>query len=98
MKVKVLHNQSLFDIAIQHTGDVMNAFEIAKENSLSITSYVVPGYELTVPNGVAFNREIHNYYTSKGVKPATDVFVMADTPETQGGISYWAINKDFEVQ
>lgn len=98
MKVKVLHNQSLLDIAIQHTGDVMNAFEIAKANSLSVTSYLVPGYELIVPNGVPFNREVQDYYNSKNVKPATGTTENSESEQELDGISYWIINKTFIVQ
>ena len=37
MKVIVLNNQSLIDVAIQHTGTIENAFKIAVANCLSLT-------------------------------------------------------------
>jgi hypothetical protein len=97
MEIIVLHNQSLLDLAIQHTGNVENAFLIAKENSLSVDSYLVSGYELLIPNGVAFNRDILGYYTAKNVQPATDETFEGDTPEVLEGIGYWIINKNFKV-
>ena len=99
MKAIVLHNQSLLDVAIQHTGDVSNAFLIAKENSLAVSDYIVAGYELIIPNGVAFNRDILNYYNSKKIKPATDITDAGtgDTPEKLGGIGYMEIGRNFKV-
>ena len=98
MKVTILNSQSLLDIALQHTGNAQNAFLIAKENSLSVTSYLVAGYEVTIPYGVAFNREMLDFYNSKKVQPATDENYNELThPEEFEGIGYWIINKNFKV-
>lgn len=97
MTVKILNNQSLLDIAIQATGSVENAFLIAKANSLAVDSYLVPGYELIIPNSVAFNRDILDYYTAKNVKPATDEPFDGEQPEILEGIGYWIIEKNFKV-
>ena len=37
MQVVVLHNQSLLDLALQHTGTIESIFELAMLNNLSIT-------------------------------------------------------------
>lgn len=98
MEITVLHNQSLFDVAIQHTGNVMNAFEIAKENSLSVTDYLVSGYKLIIPNGVPFNRDVFDYYNSKKIQPATGTTEgTADGEQELEGIGYWIIEKNFRV-
>ncbi|ROI09800.1 hypothetical protein EGI11_03315 [Chryseobacterium sp. H3056] len=98
MNFEVLHNQSLLDIAIQHTGNAQNAFLIAKENSLSVTSYLVPGYQLIIPDGVPFNRDMLGFYTAKNLKPATDHTIEDGADgENLEGIGYWIIDKTFKV-
>ncbi|MFC0344059.1 hypothetical protein [Epilithonimonas hispanica] len=94
----VLHNQSLLDFAIQHTGSAQNAFEIAMANNMSLTDQLTAGAELTVPGTVAMDLDIKNYYSSKAIQPATDVTVSSDDEQEQEGISIWGINNDFIVQ
>lgn len=97
----VLHNQSLLDFAIQHTGSAQNAFEIAMANGISITDQLTAGTELTVPESVVMDVDIRNYYQSKAIQPATAIttFIIDGEPETElEGISYWAIYDDFIVQ
>ena len=48
MQVVVLHNQSLLDLALQHTGTIESVFELAMLNNLSITDDVVAGKVLTI--------------------------------------------------
>jgi hypothetical protein len=69
MKVKVLDGQSLFDIAIQHCGDVQAVYDIALLNNLSITDDVELGTELVVPE--PFDRDIANYMKQKNITPKT---------------------------
>ncbi len=97
MKVTVLHNQSLLDISIQHTGNVTNAFEIAKANSLAISDELSSGTELIIPESVVSNSDILNYYTSKAIQPATAItnFIGDGSPEPHPeGIGYWIIADD----
>lgn len=98
MKVKILNNQSLLDVALQGTGNAQNAFLIAKENALSVTSYLVSGQELIIPVGIPFNREMLDFYQSKEVQPATDeTYNGGEAPEELEGIGYWIINQNFKV-
>ncbi len=97
MTVTVLSNQSLLDIAVQHTGDPQNAFAIARENGLSLTSFLKRGSSLTIPDTVVVNNSIYDYYTSKQVKPATAI-EMDEPVEELDGIGYWIINDTFIVQ
>lgn len=97
----VLHNQSLLDFAIQHTGNVTNAFEIAIANGISISDDISSGSTLIIPDSVVMDVDIRNYYQSKAIQPATAITtsVIDGEPETQlEGISYWAIYDDFIVQ
>lgn len=99
MEITVLHNQSLFDIAIQHTGVVENAFSIAKANNISITAFLASGSKLTIPTEVQINNDVKNYYDARKIQPATGTTEGTDNGlEELEGISYWIINKNFVVQ
>ena len=65
MIITVLHNQSILDIAIQHTGNVYNAFAIAKANGLSITHDLTPGETISIPQDIIRDSEVYNYYKTK---------------------------------
>ena len=97
----ILHNQSLLDFAIQHTGNAQNAFEIAMANGISISDDISSGSNLIIPDSVVMDVDIRNYYQSKAIQPATAITtsVIDGEPETElEGISYWAIYDDFIVQ
>ena len=100
MTITVLHNQSLLDLALQHTGTIESIFELAEANSLNITDEVQAGANLTVPllGKGARNADILAYYTAKNLQPAT-AFSKEDEQvfERLEGISIWAINLDFIV-
>ena len=108
MTVTALHNQSLLDLALQHTGTIESIFELAEANSLNITDEVQAGAPLTVPplGKGARNADILAYYTAKNLQPATAFtkFESNSQPkedeqvfERLEGISIWAINLDFVV-
>lgn len=94
MKITVLHHQSLLDLALQHTGRVENAFELALANGLSLTDDVQAGERLELPQSIAQDADILAYYTAKHIQPATAITGQSEKLE---GISYWAINQDFKV-
>ena len=98
MEITVLHNQSLLDLALQHTGTIESIFEFAEANTLNITDDVVAGKILALPAEAFTNRDILAYYTAKNLQPAT-AFTKEDEQvfERQEGISIWAINLDFIV-
>ncbi len=97
--ITILHNQSLLDIAIQHTGRVENAFALAVANGISVTDDLTPGKDLVIPDTVQMDSDIVNYYSAKGIQPATawngDT---VDGEQELEGIGYWIINKNFIVQ
>ena len=98
MTVAVLHNQSLLDLALQHTGTIESVFELAKDNALNITDDVQAGTPLYLGEGLGVRNEILGYYTAKNLQPAT-AFSKEDEQvfERLEGISIWAINLDFIV-
>ncbi len=98
MTVTALHNQSLLDLALQHTGTIESVFELAKDNALNITDDVVAGKTLVLPTEAFTNKDILAYYTAKNLQPAT-AFTKEDEQVAKRleGISIWAINLDFIV-
>ncbi|MDY3343780.1 hypothetical protein PG326_00730 [Riemerella anatipestifer] len=89
----VLHNQSFLDLALQHTGKATNAFAIALANGKSITDDLEAGSEIKITTEDQ-NKDILNYYTAKGIQPAT---AITDVVEKCEGIGCWAIRVDFIV-
>lgn len=98
MQITVLHNQSLLDLALQHTGTIESVFEFAEANALNITDDVQAGTLLYLGEGLGVRNEILAYYTAKNLQPAT-AFTKEDEQvfERLEGISIWAINLDFIV-
>jgi len=98
MTITVLHNQSLLDLALQHTGTIESVFEFAEANTINITDDVQAGKTLVLPAEAFINKDILAYYTAKNLQPAT-AFTKEDEQvfERLEGISIWAINLDFIV-
>lgn len=71
MKVTVLNNQSLLDIAIQLTGDPTNAIWLAQHNDFIPSNDIPAGAELEIPEGMVNNEDIKRYYEVNKIKPAT---------------------------
>ncbi|MBW7838454.1 MAG: hypothetical protein H3C36_02195 [Chitinophagaceae bacterium] len=97
MKVTVLNKQSVFDIAVRYCGSAQAALEVARLNGISVTTVLVPGSELEVPNRAEV-RDVVNYFESKNHQPATAWNPISENEQPKPeGISYWAINDDFVV-
>lgn len=98
MKAIVLHNQSLLDTCLQHTGTIESLFDLALVNGLSVTDDLKAGQAFEVPNNIQKDKDILNYYTAKNIQPATG-FTQTDLQilERLEGISIWAVNLDFKV-
>lgn len=91
MEIKVLNNQSLFDVAIQHAGTPEAAFDLALRNGLSIVDELATGAELA---GVEVaNKPVENYYSTRRLLPATGVSGEA----VEEGIEFWYVEYDFVV-
>jgi hypothetical protein len=95
MEIIVLHNQSLLDITIQHTGSVHNAFAIAVYNNIAVSDPLKSGSILKLPK-VKENTDILNYYTSKKIKPATAITEIEIIPAGKG-LGWMQIGKSFKV-
>ncbi len=104
MKITILHNQSIIDIAVQVTGKAENALQIAKENGFEITDDVKAGtvlvLELKDKNlKIKIDTDIVNYYKANDIKPACGL-TENDKQILQKleGISVWAIGVDFLIE
>jgi hypothetical protein len=73
MKVTVQERQSWFDIAITCCGDALLAFEIARENGMSVTDVIPDGFIALIPDGLSGNQQVAACYSSKKLHPATAV-------------------------
>ena len=96
MTTIILHNQSILDLAIQHTGSVENAFILALQNGKSLTDDLVAGEQLYLEN-TKNNKDILSYYQSKKLQPATGVSHTGGSLLQLQGIGYWVIQTDFKI-
>ena len=94
--ITILHNQSLLDLAVQHTGAVESVFAIAVANGLSLTDDLPAGTEIKLPDSVNKDNDVLNYYTARRLQPATAVILLSEEERLEG-IGYWAISVDFKV-
>ena len=99
MTIKVLHNQSLLDLSIIAFGSAEPAIQLAIDNDIAITDDLSPGQLLRINNNNISAPQVANYFQQQRLNPATavqnNVFEVITSP---GGIDYWAIELDFEVQ
>jgi hypothetical protein len=69
--ITVLHNQSLFDIAIQEDGTVLSIIDWAVANDISITALLEPGVTLINPNSQFKDTDIAEYFKTNKQTVAT---------------------------
>ena len=88
MEVRVLHNQSLLDIAIQEYGTASGVFVLAVANGLDVTDALKPGQVLTIPEWNQKNTDVAGYFKSRRIYPATATPFIAedDIQEWMGGL------------
>ncbi|MDY3979018.1 MAG: hypothetical protein SOZ00_03260 [Tidjanibacter sp.] len=95
MKTEAQDRQSIIDIALQTSGDVSAALDLAIANDLNITDDLVLGATLSTVEVV--NRGVVNRYNEKGITPATDISEEDSNNAPFGGIGYMGIELDFMV-
>ncbi|MCU7615672.1 hypothetical protein NZ698_00560 [Chryseobacterium sp. PBS4-4] len=95
MTITVLPNQSLLDIAIQHTGSVYNAFAIAVANGLPVTETLTTGQSLAIPI-LDTNMDVYSKYKKNKIEPATSLTNLELLPE-RGGIGKMKIGSTFKA-
>ena len=83
MTIAVLPNQSLLDVAIQHTGSVFNAFAIALANSLPVSETLRTGQLLAIPV-LEIDSNVYNKYKKGKIEPATSSTNLESLTDTVG--------------
>jgi len=96
MQIKALHNQSVLDLLLQHTGSLASALAFAKANQMSITDELVIGSSYALPDDVITDKDILNYYINNAYKPATGNAVVVIN--TDYGIGEMAIAQTFIIR
>ena len=71
MEVRVKYNQSIVDIAIQETGTTSSVIAICEFNNIALTQLLEVGAIIRIPNSIAKETEIYNYYKRKLLNPST---------------------------
>ena len=95
MEVKA--GQSIFDIALQATGNADYALPIALSNGLCLTEQLTPGIILEIPSDIYPEREVLQVYREKNILPATATTAQQEAINPFGGIGYMGIEIDFIV-
>lgn len=70
-KVKVLEGQSLLDVAIQTSGSIEAAIEMAHINGISVVDDLGVGFELQAVGVI--KKPVQQYYEKRAIKPATAI-------------------------
>lgn len=68
MKIEIKQNQSIWDIAVQYTGDSGNALAILFKNDKKNSTLMI-GEELTIPNELISKRHIE-FFQDKNIGTA----------------------------
>ena len=92
-KVKILEEQSLFDLAIQECGSIESVFDLMKANSdkISHLNAVIPANtELVFSDKMINNKLIVDSYKKTGVK-------VVNGAEQLTGINYMGIEYNFII-
>ena len=96
-EVRVLNGQTLFDIAIQETGSMENAYAIAEANGISMSDDLPP--MLTGPDGIIADSSVTGTFAARKIKPATGMSIVPGQEEElmPDGIGYMIIEQTFIV-
>ncbi|HAO08212.1 MAG TPA: hypothetical protein DCQ50_14780 [Chryseobacterium sp.] len=96
MEITVLHNQSVLDIAIQHTGSVLNAFSIAAANNMAVSDTLIAGSALLIPETVTNDADIYRLFKDNNLRPATSISDTSVIPSGKG-LGWMQIKNNFKV-
>jgi len=98
MKIIVIEDQSLVDIALQEHGKALVGFELALLNGFSLTDDLFPGQKLEKAESLLANTDTANYFRGKGQMISCGSRVSAgNLPIKPVGIGAMIIENDFIV-
>lgn len=81
-QLKVKHNQTALDIALQASGTITSITDLLLQNNLSITDYLTVNQSLDF-NTAIVNKPILNYYKNRSMHPATGKTIPAPIVDIQ---------------
>lgn len=87
--------QSLLDIAVQTSGGVEAAFDLAAANDVSVSEPLAGTQLETAP---VADKMVLERYTARQIRPATELSDEEIEAAPFGGIGYMGIEIDFMVQ
>src|SRR6218665_234783 len=96
--IKPQENQNIFDLSLQEYGSIEKVFDILEDNDKFDLTEGLSVYKDLKTGREAFKKDIVEYYTSRNLKPATDLtdeeqFLM----DNFSGIDYMIIEDDFII-
>lgn len=92
--ITVKEGQTLLDIAMQYLGNSERVYDIANLNEIEITTDLVVGQELWIPDTEITDESIAEVFEENDLIPAS----MDSIDIENEGIDFWAIEDDFIVQ
>lgn len=96
MTVTALVLQSWFDIAVQQTGSVMNAYAISFANGgRSVTDEITPGEAIVIPSEIEILKKTVQYLAAKKSIPSTAIQKPPVPPAN--GIGFMRVGINFKV-
>ncbi|QIL40595.1 hypothetical protein G7074_15770 [Pedobacter sp. HDW13] len=75
---KALHNQSVLDFVLHHTGSIVAALDFSFDAAIAITDDLLVGNSYPVSGNLLADTDILNYYTSNNYTPATATLIDTD--------------------
>lgn len=88
--------QSLLDIAVQTSGGVEAAFDLAAANDVSVSEPLAAGAQLETV--AVADKMVLERYTARQVRPATELSDEEIEAAPYGGIGFMGIEIDFMVR
>ena len=98
MQTTTRNNQTLLDIAVQESGTVEAAFEIAERNGLALTDELNTGQKLDIVMTTTREESVVQELAADRIKPATAPSAEETEMVPYGGIGFMGIEIDFVVR
>lgn len=88
--------QSLLDIALQTSGSVEAAYDLAAANDVSVSEPLEPG--MLLDTVAVADRKVFERYAARQIQPATELSSEEIAVAPYGGVGYMGIEIDFIVR
>ncbi len=96
MKISVQPGQNLWDLCLQHTGTLAGLFDLALANGLNPTDTLRPGQRLELPDDIAIDADMRDYFRVHAIEPAT-ALTQAQLDYSDPKIGNMIIGQTFKI-